>query len=143
MMAEAIHITFLIYFAACDLDRRRLPGNWLLFHLSAGLLLSLHRPGAAAGGLLCDLLPGLFVMMIGLLTKEAIGYGDGWVLFAGGLAIGGAGAAAELMAGLILSALWSLGLLGSGRGTGKTRLPFVPFLACAELLRLLLRRTAG
>ena len=139
-MAEAIHFSLLMVHTAYDLDRKRLPRAWLVFHLGTGLWLAFLRCGLTSLSWVAALVPGLFIMTAGALTRGSIGSGDGWVLMAGGLACGGTAAAEELMIALMLCAAVSLILLAAGRATGKTRLPFVPFLALAEVVRCCLQR---
>ena len=134
-MAEAIHFSLLLIHAAYDLDRKRLPRAWLAFHLGTGLWLAFLRCGLTSLSWVAALLPGLFIMTASLLTHGSIGSGDGWILLAGGLACGGMAAAEELMLGLLLCAGFSLILLAVGKATRRTSLPFVPFLALAELVR--------
>ncbi|MBO4288529.1 MAG: hypothetical protein J5865_00320 [Lachnospiraceae bacterium] len=137
-MAAAIHFSLLMIHTAYDLDRKRLPRTWLAFHLGTGLWLAFLRCGLTSLSWVTALIPGLFVMAAGLLTRGSIGTGDGWILMAGGLACGGIAAAEELMLALLLCAGFSLILLAAGKATRKTRLPFAPFLALAELVRLAL-----
>ena len=139
-MAEAIHFSLLMVHTAYDMDRKRLPRAWLAFHLGTGLWLAFLRCGLTSLSWVAALVPGLFIMTAGALTRGSIGSGDGWVLMAGGLACGGTAAAEELMIALMLCAAVSLILLAAGRATGKTRLPFVPFLALAEVVRCCLQR---
>ena len=134
-MAEAIHFSLLMIHSAYDLDRRRLPRAWLAFHLGTGLWLAFMRCGLTSLSWVPALIPGLFILAAGLLTHGSIGSGDGWILMAGGLACGGTAAAEELMIALFLCAGFSLVLLALGRATRRTRLPFAPFLALAELVR--------
>ena len=137
-MAAAIHFSLLMIHSADDLDRRRLPRAWLAFHLGTGLWLAYLRCGLTSLSWVTSLVPGLFLLAMSLLTHGSIGTGDGWILLAGGLACGGMAAAEELMLALLFCAGFSLILLALGRATRKTRLPFVPFLALAELVRFCL-----
>ena len=135
-MAAAIHFSLLMIHTAHDLDRKRLPRAWLAFHLGTGLWLAFLRCGLTSLSWVPALIPGLFVMAASLLTRGSIGTGDGWILMAGGLACGGMAVAEELMLALLLCAGVSLVLLAAGKATRRTRLPFAPFLALAELVRL-------
>ncbi len=127
----------LAVFSARDLDRRRLPREWLLVYAAAGLAAAALR-GSGSFCMIGDMVPGLFLLFSGALTRQSIGYGDGWLVLAGGLMTGGPAAAETLFLALVLAAVWSVGLLAARRGSGRTRLPFVPFLAAGEGIRLIL-----
>lgn len=147
MTAGLFAFPVLAVFSARDLDCRRLPREWLLVYSAAGLCAAAARRGFGSLYVLGDMVPGLFLLFSGALTRQSIGYGDGWLVLAGGLLTGGGAAAETLFLALFLAAVWSIVLLATRRGTGRTRLPFVPFLAAGEGLRLilacLLRQGAG
>lgn len=77
------------------------------------------------------LLGGIF-LLISRLTKEAIGKGDAAMIGICGGAVGFAVTATILCAGLMLSSVFSLGLLCFRKAGRKTRIPFFPFLAAGE-----------
>ena len=78
--------------------------------------------------ILYSLIPGVFLLMVGMCTKESIGYGDGWVVMALGLLIGADACFVTVCTGLSVSAFFSLILLVLHKVNGKSRLPFLPFL---------------
>ncbi len=78
--------------------------------------------------LLVALLPGGICLLLSFVTREQIGYGDGWLLLNLGMSLG-AGAVWELwMVGLLASFAVSVVLLCSRRAKRSFRIPFVPFL---------------
>ena len=131
--------------ARTDIRTRRLPDKWVLpaYPASAALLgsaaLAAGEPGRlagmAGGGL--TLLLGYFLLR--LASPSGLGLGD--VKLAGvlGLYLGFAGwghVLAGAATGFVLGGLWGLGLVLSGRGTGRTRIAFGPFMLAGAALAL-------
>lgn len=94
--------------------------------------------GAAVLSLLMALLPGVLLLLLSRITRQAIGYGDGLLLLVCGLYLGGKEAGVLFVTGLLILFPISLGLLISGHAKRKTQLPFAPCLLAAYLLWLLL-----
>jgi leader peptidase (prepilin peptidase)/N-methyltransferase len=69
---------------------------------------------------------------------EGMGWGDVKYLAAIGAVVGLRGVVGILVIASILGALVGLALIASGRGSGKTALPFGSFLALAVILWLYL-----
>ena len=76
-----------------------------------------------------SLLPGALFLLISLLTREGVGYGDGLVLIAAGPALGGTVAVFGAIAALFANGIFSGILLAIRKAGKKTKIPFVPFLA--------------
>lgn len=79
--------------------------------------------------LLYSLIPGIILLILGFLTRESIGYGDGLAVLVLGILLGIRRCVAAVFAGFILSAIVALILLTFRKVSGKSRLPFIPFLA--------------
>lgn len=129
--------------AFIDARERRLPDLITLPSYPASLLLlGVAAPFVAGGtGRFIHALTGMAVavalcLLLLLVSPTGIGLGD--VKLAGplGAYLGWLGAAAfvtGLMAAWLLAALTAIGLLAAGRATGKTELPFGPFLIAGTL----------
>ena len=80
------------------------------------------------------MIPGLFLLLIAKVTKENIGYGDGWVL----LILGNFFSLMEILSILQIAVFFvmicSLALLCSKKVTGSYQIPFLPFLWGAHIL---------
>jgi leader peptidase (prepilin peptidase)/N-methyltransferase len=85
---------------------------------------------------LVQFVPGLLVLLLAWLSRERIGYGDGWVILCLGCYLG-----AEDIANLCMIALFCAGvvslfmLLAMHRGR-QTQIPFVPFLLIGYIVIL-------
>ena len=106
----------------------------LLLRIVMGLL----RPQAdAVQFLLTAILPGCVLLLIGKITRQEIGYGDGILLLVCGLCLGGKNAILLFVSGLFLMFPVSLILLLSGKADRRAELPFAPFLLAAYLCGLM------
>jgi len=92
---------------------------------------------SAVGALVGALLPILVIVLYKLWRGvEGMGWGDVKYLAAIGSVVGLRGCVGVLVVASVLGALVGIGLIFSGRGSGKTALPFGTFLALAVILWL-------
>ena len=89
--------------------------------------------GALVGALLPTLVIVIYRLWRGI---EGMGWGDVKYLAAIGAVLGLRGCVGVLVVGATLGAVVGLGLIVSGKGSGKTALPFGTFLALAVILWL-------
>lgn len=75
-----------------------------------------------------SVLPGLLFWLISFVTREKVGYGDGWVLIMIGLFVGMRKCFLILLIGLVAESVIVLILLAVQRISRDRRIPFVPFL---------------
>lgn len=83
------------------------------------------------------IIPGLFLILISLISHQ-IGLADGIIVVQMGLVWMNFMVYITVAISIIFSGIYSLILLCSGRCSKKTGLPFIPFLASANLLLLIL-----
>lgn len=74
------------------------------------------------------LLPGLIFVVISIATRGNVGIGDGLILMGIGPAFGLEHTVLGVFASLSLTCLVSIFVLVLKKGTGKSQLPFVPFV---------------
>lgn len=124
-------IACLCFLAVCtywDIRRRTLP----VVLLREGTLLSvlyvvcsgreywyLHLAGAGVG---------LFFLLVSKITKEAIGYGDGWMICILGTFLGISDLLEVLAAAWLLLSMTAMICLVKKKWSRKTAFPLVPFL---------------
>ena len=121
-----------------DLRTHSLPLVLPSCALGGGILLrflsgKVHWPEAV----LC-FLPGLFLLLLALLSRQAVGYGDGAILLSAGAFLDLAGSLTLLFGAMLLSALFCGMLLLLRKARGTDQIPFVPFLLGGYDLLLLL-----
>lgn len=131
----AIGMTLIIQ-SYWDLRYKEIPLLVTVISGAIGITLSIlsHRTWM---DMLYALIPGIACIGIGKITRQAIGYGDGFLLCAMGLYISceeilGIGMMAITVSGIV--ALFCLALC---KKKGKDQLPFVPFLLMGWILYLL------
>ena len=90
--------------------------------------LDLYRGALDPVDLLLSLLPGALFLIIALVSREGVGYGDGLLLLVAGPALGFVTAALGATTAVFASGMTSGVLLTLRRVGRKTKLPFVPFL---------------
>lgn len=79
----------------------------------------------AMGEMICDLIPGMFLLVLSVVSKESIGLGDGMAVAVLGLWIGG------IKAFLTLCIAWTLAGVFAAMHLMRKRkepIPFIPFL---------------
>lgn len=135
-VAEGIVIGLLLVLSIFDMRMKKVP-VWLI-GLAAGVALIFRLvESVPVLQLLAGLLPGIFVLLLAVCTKESIGTGDGLVLCALGLFCGLKETVAVLGMALFFAAVVAVVLLVLKRAGRKTELPFLPCLCTGYLLCVL------
>lgn len=116
-----------------DLRKRTIP-VYLLIVLSVTVAASAivcEGPGIRLrlGGALI----GVLFFLVSKFTREAIGYGDSWLILLLGIHLGSVRAMGVLFAASMIAAVGSLFLLWRSRWRRNATLPFVPFLTISYL----------
>lgn len=92
----------------------------------------LHIQGLAGDGTfmsaVLSVIPGVMFWLLGFISGEKVGYGDGWLLVMIGLFMGLWKCFLILMIGLVSGSLVVLTLLVFKKVSRDYRLPFAPFL---------------
>ena len=86
--------------------------------------------------ILSSCLPGLCFLLIGILTKQALGYGDGIVVLIIGFALGLPDTIMIILIAFFSAAIISIILL-IARKNKRYSIPFVPFLLWGHILQLI------
>ena len=123
ILKDLMMFGFALGISVCDIRKRRIPVSLLILYSVVTLLCAL--PNVKAGGLLM----GALFFGISKVTKEAIGYGDSWLVTLFGIYLG-----VEMLVQLLFTATFLAGVVSLfwmwKRGWNKKgSLPFVPFLA--------------
>ena len=111
----------------------------ILLSIPVGIGLNLIKGLRSPGEMLWGVGTGAVIILLSLLTRGALGFGDGLLLCATGVFLGATGNLELMTLGALLcAAVLGTGLL-LGRAGWKERFPFVPFLFLAQLIRLVIR----
>lgn len=121
-----------------DMRMKRLSVRLLLCFGVIGLIVDICFQTAP---LLCiiGILPGISLVLLGRVSRQQIGYGDGFAVMVIGLLLPGKETIAILLMGLFLCACSSVVILCMGKGGKKTVFPFIPFLEAGFFLCLFTR----
>lgn len=111
-----------------DIRTRKISLLPIFIGMALGVLLVIPDGFKGFLGALIGMLPGIFLILFSFLTKEKIGYGDGFILIFAGFLLGIKCAFFILLSGMLCCALLSVIILILKKGNRNTALPFVPFL---------------
>lgn len=130
MWIEILLFLFLGICALRDGINKEIPLGIVWIGISVALIL--HATGAMGEktwlSIVVSVLPAAMFWMISFITREKVGYGDGWVLLMIGLFVGLIECFLILMIGLILESVILLILLAFHKVRKDGEVPFVPFL---------------
>jgi leader peptidase (prepilin peptidase)/N-methyltransferase len=130
--------------ALIDLEHQILPDVMTYPSIAAGLVFAYlggitTLPDAVIGAVVGAVIPTLVIIIYKLWRGvEGMGWGDVKYLAAIGAVVGLFGCLWVLVLAAVLGALVGIGLIVSGRGSGRTALPFGTFLALAVIVWLYL-----
>lgn len=119
-----------------DVRRKRLTVIYILMFGIGGLFLHIVAPVYSIYSILWGMLVGIAMMLLSFISRGSVGMGDGILLVVTGVYLGGYGNLELFMIGLLLSALWSLGLLALKKKKRKEEIAFVPFLLLSYFVML-------
>lgn len=130
MWIEIVLFLFLAVCAVFDGFSRRVPLAVVWLGMLTAVCL---RIGGAMGepsfmDAVFSLLPGAGFFLLSFLTREKVGYGDGWALLMIGLFVGVFRCFLILLVGLMAESVMALVLLVIGKIKRDREIPFLPFL---------------
>ncbi len=130
MWVEIVLFLFLAVCAVFDGLSRRVPLAVVWLGMATAICL---RIGGAMGetsplAVVLSLLPGAGFLLLGFLTREKVGYGDGWALLMIGLFAGIYQCFLILLVGLMAESAVAVALLALGKIKRDREIPFLPFL---------------
>lgn len=140
-MQYVIPMIFLIPCSIHDIRTRSVPMVWLVIGGACAVLVGgsrVYLGTTSVWNLLVALSPGALLLALSWLTRQQIGYGDGIAVSILGIMLGSPGIYLALMLALVLSSLWSIGILATRRGNRHTQLPWLPFLAAGVVITALI-----
>ncbi len=118
---------FLVFHAISDIKTRKINVIVCILFGIAGMIFFICNSERDVLSLTGGLMAGAYLLVFSFLTKEAVGVGDGIVVMATGIWLGGVVTFAVLMGGFVLAALFGLMGICTQKATGKTELAFIPF----------------
>lgn len=111
-----------------DVKHRKIEWKSVLSFGAAGIFL---QSGTGLEGLkeaLFGMVPGVLLLLVAKLSREAVGYGDGFLVTAAGIYAGLQKTFELLLGAVIAAAVYGTLMLVRRKADRKTELPFVPFV---------------
>lgn len=131
MKFELLILIVLIFASLEDFFRKEIslwmPAVCALISLVSILVGCLYKQTDMMDVLL-SLLPGIVLLAVAFLTREAIGYGDGLMALSFAPVLGFEMTCIVILAGMMMSMVYSIFLLIVRQSDKKTSFAFVPFL---------------
>ena len=145
LAAGLYYLVMAVRLTIIDIKHQLLP-NRIVFPSAAvaGLLLLLAALAMFDGGAALRTILGAAVLwvvyvVLRLISPSSLGYGDVKLAFVLGLYLGFVSWPAVLWGtflAFVLGALWGLALMVTKKGTGKTQIPFGPFMLAGALMAM-------
>lgn len=120
-----------------DIKGKELRIIYILLFGIGGVVLHLFYPICSIYSILWGILLGLIMMFFSWISRGSIGMGDGILLVVTGIYLGGNNNLELFLTGLLLAALWSLGLLVFCKKSRKEEIAFVPFLLASYITMMI------
>ena len=131
------YIVWMLFLAAVswqDIRKKEISGRLLFLAGITGSVIQFFERSVSFGSWIGGIALGLALLFLGFVTRESIGYGDGWLILVMGMSLGFGVSFFSFLLGLGISALVSGWLLMVKRVKRKYRIPFAPFLFMGCLL---------
>ena len=132
-IADWMVLALLVACAICDWKWREIPLYLLIVMSVDVLILAIGCGGLRLGLRLGGALVGVLFFLIGKCTKEAIGYGDSWLMLLLGVYLGAMQLLQLLLIASVVAGVISLFFLWKKRWKKTVAIPFVPFLVVGYL----------
>ena len=130
-------LLFLLFNSVCDIRKRRISLRAAALAGGCGIVFALMERKDLPAGLFLSLMPGAVLLLLGLLSRWAVGGGDGIEMLVFGLYYPAAETAEILLLALLISSLLAIVLLIMKK-KGKESFPFLPCLLMGNVLFLVL-----
>ncbi|MCQ2530367.1 MAG: prepilin peptidase [Lachnospiraceae bacterium] len=137
IVREILLLGFLFVAAWIDYKKKELPLVLIVSMGLSGIVFQIIVRQMSFLNLLFGSLIGILFLGIGKITRQALGYGDGFILVATGIFLGFSENVLLLLLGVLLAAGFSIGLMIFRKKTKKDEIPFLPFLFTGYVLLLM------
>ncbi len=126
--AQGLELLYLGIGSYLDMKNKELPVKFFVAFGMAGILYNKIYHYQSIASMVLGVCTGCIFLIIGWITKEAIGYGDGLGVLVLGIMEGAKGILPVLFAAFCLSGVYGLWRMFVMKGTREDTIPFFPFL---------------
>lgn len=134
---KMVVLVYLLAAGVIDIREYRISVPLTVLTAGVGVLHLLYDWETAVPSVFLSLLPGAGLILIGILSRQKIGMGDGITLLVCGLFLESAAVWEMLMSGLFFGSLFAVFLFIRKKGK-NTEFPFLPFLCIGYMVGLYL-----
>lgn len=131
---EVLLWVFLAVNIITDIKTREINVAWSVIFGIIGIIVFIISRDRDWVSLVSGIAIGVYVLAFAKVTKESIGLGDGFMVTAVGIWMGGARTLAVLMGGFVAAAVFGLIRICTGKANGKSELAFVPFFTFSYIV---------
>lgn len=134
MAANSLVGLLLIIAGISDIRTRKVSIKLLLLFGAAALVNTIFLQRTDVVSAIFGMIPGIILLLLGKLTRESVGYGDGCIIIIIGVFLGINKTIELIMTALFMAAIYSVFLISCKKAGRKKEMPFVPVLLIAFLL---------
>lgn len=130
-------VLYLFWGSIQDIKTKTISSRYLQLGTLFGILIltrMLNQKSITVEKGIFSLIPGVLLLLFGKATKEKIGYGDGWLMIIMGMCLGDMGVWYLCQLSFLLSAIFSIVMMGIRRESKDNQIPFVPFIGISYLI---------
>ena len=141
MIENCIVFLFLAIGAIYDLKSKYIPKRYLFIGgicaITYLIFVSINEksPESIINAVI-GIIPGLVSLFFAFVTKEQIGFGDGWVIFISGIFLGIKKMCGTIFIAFMFLTVVAIILLITHRAKRKSTVPFIPFLLIGQIVIL-------
>ena len=136
MPGRILLLGILLFTGYKDWKEQKVSLEILILGGTAGIVIGTVCKEPGAKEMICGAILGGLVLALALISKEAVGIGDGIILIVSGIILGYRALLELILISLMLTGTVALFLIVVKRKWRTYRLPFIPFLLAAYLLYL-------
>ncbi|MCR5837235.1 MAG: prepilin peptidase [Lachnospiraceae bacterium] len=125
-----IAFCFVLICTITDIRTKKIYGEWIGVFCFTGILYCLYMEKSVQS-VVYSVIPGIILLIISVISKEAIGKGDGLMVINLGIIMGPEKIIGILMISLITCAVASLVMIVAKKVSKNYEIPFAPFLMIA------------
>lgn len=135
-MEKVISLAFLYLFAKEDYAERQLSERWLWIFAVIGAWIKWYQDGLFSERFWVNYLPGIFLLLLGWLSSEKIGYGDGIVVLLMGLYLELHQLFPAVILGFLLAACFGIITIWkkNREEKWKVEVPYIPFFLAGTVV---------
>lgn len=131
-MSYLLLVLYFIALSVWDIRKKQLPAIILLLGMAISLVYGLWNTNGPI--LLLGIIPGMLLMLMGFLTREKVGYGDGIMVIIIGLIMNWPGSFVVYVIAQFGVLFFAAVLLFLKKADRNMQIPFAPFLTAGLVL---------